>query len=135
MWRGVALRMICRVPRPAKVGEEGVELARDSLERLMRLMSIWVVNRAPALIAVAPVLEGVDVGDMGLRGQTLEQGVIAILAVGVECGELVGGVGFIVQQEGERHRDSRLYWGSGDEQCSQESAGVRGESEGFYGGP
>jgi hypothetical protein len=30
-------------------------------------------------------------------------------------------------------RDSRLYWGSGDEQCSQESAGARGESGGFYG--
>jgi hypothetical protein len=33
-----------------------------------RLMSIWVVNRAPALSAVVPVLEGVDVGDVGLRG-------------------------------------------------------------------
>ena len=37
-----------------------------------RLTSIRVVKRAPALIAVVPVLEGVDVGDMGLRGQTLE---------------------------------------------------------------
>jgi hypothetical protein len=33
-----------------------------------RLTSIRVVNRAPALSAVAPVLEGVDVGDMGSRG-------------------------------------------------------------------
>ena len=33
-----------------------------------RLMSIRVVNRAPALGAVAPVLEGVDVGDVGSRG-------------------------------------------------------------------
>jgi len=39
-----------------------------------------------------------------------------------------------VQQEGERHKDLRLYWGSGDEQCSQESVGARSESEGFYGG-
>jgi len=76
------------------------------------------VNGAPALVAVVPVLEGVDVGDMGSRGQTLEQGVIAVLAVGVEWGKLVGEVGFTAQQEGERHKDSRLYWGSGDEQCS-----------------
>jgi hypothetical protein len=27
-----------------------------------RLTSIWVVNRAPVLAAVAPVFEGVDVG-------------------------------------------------------------------------
>jgi hypothetical protein len=33
-----------------------------------RLMPIWVVNRAPTLGAVAPVLEGVDVGDVGPRG-------------------------------------------------------------------
>ena len=39
--------------------------------------------------------------------------VVIILAVGAERGELVGGVGFTVQQEGERHKDSRLYWGSG----------------------
>ena len=57
--------------------------------------------------------------------------VVIILAVGAKRGELVGGVGFTAQQEGERHKDSRLYWGSGDEQCSQESAGVRGESGGF----
>ena len=91
------------------------------------------MNRAPALGAVVPVFEGVDVGDVGLRGQVLEEGVIAILAVGAERGVLVGGVGFAAQQEGERHKDSRLYWGSGDEQCSQESAGARGESRGFYG--
>ena len=72
-------------------------------------MSIWVVNRAPVLVAVAPVFEGVDVGDVGSRRETLEEGVIAILLVGAEHGELVGGVGFIAQQEGERHRDSRLY--------------------------
>jgi hypothetical protein len=60
--------------------------------------------------------------------------VIVILAVGAECGKLVGGVGFTAQQEGERHKDSRLYWGSGDEQCSRESADARGESRGFYGG-
>jgi hypothetical protein len=59
--------------------------------------------------------------------------VVAILAVGAERGVLVGRIGFTVQQEGERHKDSRLYWGSGDEQCSQESAGARGESRGFYG--
>ena len=33
-----------------------------------RLTSIRVVNRAPALGAVAPVLKGVDVGDVGSRG-------------------------------------------------------------------
>jgi hypothetical protein len=93
------------------------------------------VNRAPALSAVAPVFKGVDVGDVGSRGQAFEEGVITILLVGVEHGEFVGGVGFTAQQEGERHKDSRLYWGSGDEQCSQESAGARGESRGFYGGP
>jgi hypothetical protein len=58
--------------------------------------------------------------------------VVIILAVGAERGELVGGVGFTAQQEGERHKDSRLYWGSGDEQCSQESAGARGESGGAF---
>ena len=57
--------------------------------------------------------------------------VIVILAVRAERGELVGGVRFTAQQEGEGHKDSRLYWGSGDEQCSQESAGARGESKGF----
>jgi hypothetical protein len=33
-------------------------------------------------------------------------------------------------------RDLRLYWDSWgmDEQCSQESAGVKGKSESFYGG-
>ena len=51
--------------------------------------------------------------------------------VRLECGKLVGGIEFAVQQKGERHKDSRLYWGSWNEQCSQESAGVRGESEGF----
>jgi hypothetical protein len=80
------------------------------------------------------VFEGVDVGDMGSRGQTLEEGVIAILVVGAECGKLVGGIGFTAQQKGERHKDSRLYWDSRDEQCSRESVGVRGKSEGFYGG-
>jgi hypothetical protein len=93
------------------------------------------VNRTPALGAVAPVFKGVDVGDVGSRGQVLEEGVIAILSVGVEHGVLVGRVGFTALQEGERHKDSRLYWGSGDEQCSQESVGVRGKSKGFYGGP
>jgi hypothetical protein len=92
------------------------------------------VNRTPALGAVAPVFEGVDVGDVGLRGQALEEGVVAILSVGAERGELMGGVRFTAQQEGERHKDSRLYWGSGDEQCSRESVGARGESKGFYGG-
>jgi hypothetical protein len=52
----------------------------------------------------------------------------------VERGKLVGEVGFTVQQEGERHKDLRLYWGSWDEQCSQESVDVKSESEGFYGG-
>jgi hypothetical protein len=33
-----------------------------------RLTSIWVVNRTPALGAVAPVFKGVDVGDVGSRG-------------------------------------------------------------------
>jgi hypothetical protein len=50
-----------------------------------RLTSIWVVNRTPALVAVAPVLEGVDMGDMWSGGQTLEQGVVPIFAVRVEC--------------------------------------------------
>jgi hypothetical protein len=44
---------------------------------------------------------------------------------------LVGRVGFTAQQEGERHKDSRLYRGSGDEQCSRESAGAKGESKGL----
>jgi hypothetical protein len=57
-------------------------------------MSIWVVNRTPALGAVAPVFKGVDMGDVGLRGQALEVHVIVVLAVGVECGVLVGRVGF-----------------------------------------
>jgi hypothetical protein len=74
-----------------------------------RLMSMWVVNRASALGAVVPVLKGVDVGDVGLRGQILEVGVITILVVGVECGKLVGGIGFTAQQEGKSHKDSRLY--------------------------
>ena len=64
------------------------------------------------------MLEGVDVGDVGSRGQVFEVHVVTILAVGEECGVLVGGIGFTAQQEGERHKDSRLYWGSGDEQCS-----------------
>jgi hypothetical protein len=89
------------------------------------------VNRTPALGAVAPVFEGVDVGNVGSRGQGSEVHVVVILAVGAERGELVGGVGFTAQQEGERHGDSRLYWGSGDEQCSQESVGVRGKSKGL----
>ena len=62
--------------------------------------------------AVAPMFEGVDVGDVGSRGQVLEEGVITILAVGAERGVLVGRIGFTAQQEGERHEDSRLYWGS-----------------------
>ena len=33
-----------------------------------RLTPIWVVNRTPALSAIAPVFEGVDVGDVGSRG-------------------------------------------------------------------
>ena len=49
------------------------------------------------LIAVALVFEGVDVGDVGSRGQTLKQGVVAIFVVGVERGELVGGIGFTTQ--------------------------------------
>jgi hypothetical protein len=93
------------------------------------------VNRTPALGAIAPMFEGVDVGDVGSRGQGSEMHVIVILAVGAEQGELVGGTGFTAQQEGKRHKDPRLYWGSGDEQCSQESAEARGESGLFYGGP
>jgi hypothetical protein len=100
-----------------------------------RLMSIRVVNRAPALSAVAPVFEGVGVGNMESRWQVLEVHVVAILAVGVEHSVLVGRVGFTAQQKGKRHMDSRLYWGSGDEQCSRESADARGESKGFYDGP
>ena len=92
------------------------------------------MNRTPALGAVAPVFEGVDVGDVGSRGQGSEVHVIVVLAVGAERSKLVGGIGFTTQQERERHKDSRLYWGSGDEQCSRESAGARNESEGFYGG-
>jgi len=48
-------------------------------------MSIWVVNRAPVLIAVVLVFKRVDVGDMWSRGETLEQGVVPILAVQAEC--------------------------------------------------
>ena len=62
-----------------------------------RLRSIRVVNRAPVLSAVVPVFEGVDVGDMGSRGQALKVHVIVILAVGVERGVLVGRVGFTAQ--------------------------------------
>jgi hypothetical protein len=62
-----------------------------------RLMSIWVVNGTPALIAVAPVFEGVDVGDVGSRGQVLEQGVVPIFAVRAEGGKLVGRIGFTAQ--------------------------------------
>jgi hypothetical protein len=96
-----------------------------------RLTPIWVVNWTPALGAVAPVLKRVDVGNVRLRGQAFEEGVVVILSVGAEHGELVGGVRFTAQQEGERHKDSRLYWSSGDEQCSQESVDMRGESKGF----
>ena len=74
-----------------------------------RLTSIQVVNRTPALGAIAPVFEGVDVGDVGSRGQVPEVHVIVILAVGAERGVLVGRIGFTAQQEGERHKDSRLY--------------------------
>jgi hypothetical protein len=90
------------------------------------------VNRTPALGAVALVFEGVDVGDMGLRGQALEVHVIVVLVVGAEHGVLVGRVGFTVQQEGERHKDSRLYWDSGDKQCSRESDGARDKSRGLF---
>jgi hypothetical protein len=38
------------------------------------------------------------VGDVGSRGQTLEEGVVTIPAVGAECGKLVGGIGFTAQQ-------------------------------------
>ena len=37
-----------------------------------RLMSIQVVNRALVLLTEVPVFERVDVGDIWLRGQTLE---------------------------------------------------------------
>jgi hypothetical protein len=84
-----------------------------------RLTFIWVVSRAPALMAEAPVFKRVDVGDVWSREQALKQGVIPILVVEAECGKLVGGIGFTTQQEGERHKDLRLYWGSGDKQCSQ----------------
>ena len=89
------------------------------------------MNRTPALGAVAPMFKGVDMGDVGSRGQLFEVHVVGILAVGAEHGVLVGRVGLTAQQEGERHKDSRLYWGSGDEQCSQESAGAGGESGAF----
>jgi len=46
-----------------------------------RLTSIWIVNRAPVLIAEVPVFKGVDVGDVWLRGETLKQGIIPILVV------------------------------------------------------
>jgi hypothetical protein len=85
---------------------------------IWRSTSIRVVNRTPVLGAVVPMFEGVDMGDVGSRGQALEVHVIAILAVGAEHGVLVGRVGFTAQQKGERHKDSRLYWDSGDEQCS-----------------
>ena len=75
------------------------------------------------LCAVAPVFERVDVGDVGSRGQVLEVHVVAILVVGAECGVLVGRIGFTVQQEGERHKDSRLYWGNGDEQMQPRVCG------------
>jgi len=96
-----------------------------------RLTSIWVVSRAPVLVAEALVLKGVDVGDVWLRGQTLKQGVVPILVIRVEHCKLVGGIGFTAQQQGESHKDSRLYRGSWDKQCSRESVGARGESEGF----
>ena len=55
------------------------------------------MNSTPALSAVAPVFKGVDVGDMGSRGQGSEVHVVAILVVGAEHGELVGRVRFTVQ--------------------------------------
>jgi hypothetical protein len=76
-----------------------------------RLTFIQVVNRTPVLSAVAPVFEGVDMGDMGSRGQALEVHVVIILSVGAECGELVGGVGFTAQQEGERHKGLKAVLG------------------------
>ena len=53
--------------------------------------------------AVVPVFEGVDVGDVGSRGQAPEVHVIVVLVVGAEHGVLVGRVGFTVQQKGTRH--------------------------------
>jgi hypothetical protein len=37
-----------------------------------RLMSIQVVSRAPPLLAETPVFEGVDMGKVWSRGETLE---------------------------------------------------------------
>ena len=64
------------------------------------------------LFTEVPVFEGVDMGDVWLRGEALELGVIPIFVVGVKLGKLVGRVGFTAQQEGKRHKDLRLYWGS-----------------------
>jgi hypothetical protein len=63
-------------------------------------------------MAEVPVFEEVDVDNVWLRGETLEQGVVLILVVRVKHGKLVGGIEFTAQQEGEGHKDSRLYWGS-----------------------
>ena len=46
------------------------------------------------LFTEVPVFEGVDMGDVWLRGEALELGVIPIFVVGVELGKLVGRVGF-----------------------------------------
>jgi hypothetical protein len=83
--------------------------SRNKLRRNRREMGTWrltsirVVNRTPVLGAVVPVFEGVDVGDVGSRGQAPEVHVIVVLVVGAEHGVLVGRVGFTVQQKGIRH--------------------------------
>jgi hypothetical protein len=57
-------------------------------------MPIWVVNRVDmGLFTEVLVFKGVDVGDVWLRGQALELGVIPIFAVEMELSELMSGVG------------------------------------------
>jgi hypothetical protein len=73
-------------------------------------MPIWVMGRAyTTLLTEGDVFEGVGVGDVGPQGLK-EFGVIPISVVGMECGKLVSGVGIGVEQVGEGHKDSRLYW-------------------------
>jgi hypothetical protein len=68
-------------------------------------------------------------------GWELESGVIPISLIGAEDSELMARVGVTAQQQGEWHKDLRLYWNRWlDEQCSQESVGVRSKLEVFYGG-
>ncbi len=74
-------------------------------------MPIWVIGGANNALSIeGVVLKGVDVGDVQ-PDYRLENGGVTICMIWVELGELVSGVRIAAQQQGERHKDSRLYWG------------------------